>query len=195
MQGIQAYKVAPPNKEDGTVLTKIELLDELLQRYAGNLGNDFTGYRNHVYRVINFCCSLSTLDAVNLEKIVLAGVFHDLGIWTAKTFDYLPPSEQLAEDFLQEIDKLDWAEEIVLIIRNHHKITRSHSDPQNLAEVFRKADWIDVSRGAVAFGLSRQKRREIFSAFPDAGFHIRLVQLSLKRLLTNPLSPLPMIRL
>ncbi|WP_460145619.1 HD domain-containing protein [Pseudomonas sp. S2_A02] len=177
------------------MLIKIELLDELLQRYAGYLGNDFTGYRNHVYRVINFCCSLNMLDAVDLEKIVVAGVFHDLGIWTAKTFDYLPPSEQLAKDFLREIDKLGWAEEIISIIHNHHKITRSHTDPQNLAEVFRKADWIDVSHGAVTFGLSRQKRREVFSAFPDAGFHFRLVQLSLKRLLTNPLSPLPMMRL
>jgi hypothetical protein len=35
-------------------------------------------------------------DRVDLEKIAVAAVFHDLGIWTNKTFDYIAPSVALA---------------------------------------------------------------------------------------------------
>ncbi|UVJ45992.1 hypothetical protein NVV94_10850 [Pseudomonas sp. LS1212] len=101
----------------------------------------------------------------------------------------------MAEDFLNEIDKQDWVSEIIAMIHDHHKISRSGTDPQGLVETFRKADWIDLSHGVIAFGLSRKHRCEVFPAFPDAGFHRRLVQLSLKRLLTHPLSPFPMLRL
>jgi hypothetical protein len=42
------------------------------------------------------------LRAVSLEfeKIAIAGVFHDLGIWTNKTFDYIAPSVVLAREYL-----------------------------------------------------------------------------------------------
>jgi hypothetical protein len=64
-----------------------------------------------------------------------------------------------------------------------------------LLESFRKADWIDVSMDIVTFGLHRDFLQEVFATFPKAGFHMRLVQLSLRRLLTHPWSPLPMMRL
>jgi HD superfamily phosphodiesterase len=32
----------------------------------------------------------------DLEKIAAAAVFHDLGIWTDRTFDYIAPSIALA---------------------------------------------------------------------------------------------------
>jgi hypothetical protein len=64
-----------------------------------------------------------------------------------------------------------------------------------LVEPFRKADWVDVSRGIVTYGLARRFLAEVFSTWPNAGFHKRLVQLSLKRLRTHPLHPLPMMRL
>jgi hypothetical protein len=45
------------------------------------------------------------------------------------------------------------------------------------------------------FGLSRRFLGDVFSMWPSAGFHKKLVQLSLKRLRTHPWSPLPMMRL
>ena len=36
---------------------------------------------------------------------------------------------------------------------------------------------------------------EVYARWPSAGFHRRLVQLSLARLRTHPWSPLPMLRL
>lgn len=177
------------------LLTQLEWLDELLQRYRSQLGKDFTGYRNHVYRVINFCHLLIDANPQQLQKLCIAGAFHDLGIWTAGTFDYLPPSLRLAEAYLEEIDKQQWAAEVLPMIELHHKISSAAAHPSNLVEAFRRADWIDVSLGMLSFGLSRQDRRRVFAAFPDAGFHLRLVQLSARQLLIRPWKPLPMLRL
>jgi len=47
----------------------------------------------------------------------------------------------------------------------------------------------------MTFGLPRAVLPDIFAAWPSAGFHKRLVQLSLSRLLTHPLTPMPMMRL
>ena len=159
------------------------------------MGNDFVAYRNHTYRVINFCSALSTDDPVALEKMAIAAAFHDLGIWTDKTFDYLPPSERLARAYLARNGKGEWASEISAMIHEHHKITRYMSDPNWLVEAFRKADLVDVSRGIIAFGLPRKFVREVLSTFPNAGFHKRLIQLSFQRFLSHPLSPLPMYRI
>jgi hypothetical protein len=43
------------------LLTEIATLDELLQAHAAQLGNDYTAYRNHTYRVVNLCAALSAL--------------------------------------------------------------------------------------------------------------------------------------
>jgi hypothetical protein len=178
------------------VLTAVALLDELLQRHAPALGNDFAAYRNHTYRVINFCSALSTDDPVPLEKMAIAAAFHDLGIWTDETFDYLPPSERLAQAYLAKSGKSEWAPEISAMIHEHHKITRyTAANPNWLVEAFRRGNLVDVSRGIFTFDLPRTFLREVFAAFPNAGFHKRLIQLSFRRLLSHPLSPLPMYRL
>ncbi|MGZ0783736.1 HD domain-containing protein [Pseudomonas saponiphila] len=176
------------------LLTRLEPLDELLQRHRPALGKDFLGYRNHVYRVINFCNLLIDANAEQLEKLAIAGAFHDLGIWTARTFDYLPPSLQLAEAHLDEIARPEWKSEVLAMIELHHKVGAATAHPGSLVESFRRADWIDVSLGLISFGIPRDARRQIFSAFPDAGFHLRLVQLSAKQCLTRPWKPLPMLR-
>jgi len=177
------------------LLTEIATLDELLQAHAAALGGDFAAYRNHTYRVVNLCVALSAGDPEQLQKIAIAAAFHDMGIWTDGTFDYLPPSIRLARDHLARSGRAEWTSEITGMILEHHKISPYRNDPQWLVEPFRRADWVDVSRGLISFGLSRKLLDEIFSAWPGAGFHKRLVQLSLRRLRTHPWSPLPMVRL
>ncbi|MDP3859705.1 MAG: hypothetical protein Q8Q73_18250 [Stagnimonas sp.] len=175
--------------------TQVRQLEELLQAHAPALGADFTAYRNHCYRVLNLAASLlATDDAETLEKLAIAVAFHDLGIWTDRTFDYLPPSEQRAQVWLAQAGLERWSEEITLMIREHHKLRRYRTEPSVLVEAMRKADWADVSLGLLRFGLPRAYLRELSAAFPNAGFHRRLVQLSLRRLLSHPWSPLPMLR-
>jgi hypothetical protein len=100
----------------------------------------------------------------------------------------------LAAAHLRRTGRADWVPEIAAMILDHHKISRC-ADPESLAETFRQADWIDVSRGLRRFGLSRSVLRDVFNTWPDAGFHARLIRLSLERLWQHPLSPLPMFRL
>ena len=85
--------------------------------------------------------------------------------------------------------------EITAMILEHHKLSAYRGDPGWLVEPFRRADWVDVSRGIRTFGLPRQLLREIFATWPSAGFHRRLVQLELTRLRTHPWNPLPMFKL
>lgn len=61
-------------------------------------------------------------------------------------------------------------------------------------EPFRRADWMDVSLGALSFGLPCERMRAIFARWPNAGFHKRLAQLTWQRFRRHPLSPFPVLR-
>jgi hypothetical protein len=176
-------------------ITDIATLDAILNAHAKELAGDFVAYRNHTYRVANLCLVLSPDGPDILEKIAIASAFHDLGIWTNRTFDYLQPSVSLATAYLSNLGKTSWTQEITEMILEHHKIRRYRREPGSLVEPFRRADWVDVSRGLVTFGLSRTLLREIVAVWPSAGFHKRLVQLELARWRTHPWNPLPMMRL
>lgn len=174
--------------------TEIAVLDQVLAAHAGELGGDFTAYRNHTYRVVNLCLAFSAGAPEPLEKIAVAAAFHDLGIWTDGTFDYLEPSIRAAAAHLAAAGREAWTAEVTVAIREHHKIT-AYRGAHRLVEPFRRADWVDVTRGLRRFGLPRRLLREVFAAWPDAGFHKRLAQLGVMRLRTHPWSPLPMVRL
>ena len=173
---------------------RIDPLDRVLDRHAVALGADFTAYRNHAYRVANFCMALAPGGDAVLEKVAVAAAFHDLGIWTARTFDYLPPSIELACDHLACSGHADWRDGITGMIREHHKIRTFRGAAAGLIEPFRRADWIDVSLGALTFGLPRRELRAIRGRWPNAGFHRRLAQLTWKRFREHPLSPLPVLK-
>ena len=40
----------------------IPLLEEILDKWRTELGNDYLGYKNHVYRMIRFCFALHDCD-------------------------------------------------------------------------------------------------------------------------------------
>ena len=171
----------------------IPTLDAVLRAHASALGGDLTGYRNHTYRVVNLCLALSGDASEWLEKASIAAAFHDLGIWTQKTFDYIQPSIDLASSHLASTERSEWIPEIAAMIREHHKISPCRGESA-LVETFRRADWIDVTRGVLTFGVGRALVGELYATWPDAGFHARLLQLSLQRLRSHPLNPLPMVR-
>jgi hypothetical protein len=182
------------NGDSVELLIELRTLDEVLKAHRAELGGDLIGYRNHAYRVVNLCAALAPLAGDGLEKVVVAAAFHDLGIWAARTFDYLAPSARLAQKHLAAVGRTDWISEVDTMILAHHKLTPPRAPAPALAEAFRKADWIDVSCGLLRFGLPRPRVRIILSTWPSAGFHRRLFQLTLGRLRTNPFNPLPMIR-
>ena len=80
------------------------------------------------------------------------------------------------------------------MIMQHHKLTQFRAKDGRLCEWFRRADSIDLLLGARRYGLERVVVKEIRAAFPNAGFHKRLLVLGGRRLRSHPLSPLPMMR-
>lgn len=166
----------------------------MLEAHAAALGDDFTAYRNHAYRVANLCALLGPGGTQATEKFAIAAAFHDLGIWTARTFDYLAPSIDLACAHLGCAGHEDWRAGIAGMIREHHKIRAVRGDDSGLIEPFRRADWIDVSLGLLNFGLPRARLRAIFARWPNAGFHQRLLQLTLREARRHPLRPLPVLK-
>jgi hypothetical protein len=195
--------------DDASLLTSLPTVEEVLDHHASELGHDFIAYRNHVYRVVNLCLAVVGDSHVELEKLSVAAVFHDLGIWTNKTFDYIAPSVALARAHLAARGMADWIPDIEAMIVDHHKITSSRTNPhpstiargalsrvdgQSLVESFRRADWIDVTRGVRTFGVPRTFVAAVAARWPSAGFHRRLVELTIDRWWKHPLSPLPMVK-
>jgi hypothetical protein len=158
------------------------------------LGGDYDAYRGHVYRVFNLAYSVLGNEPDGEEQLAIACVFHDLGIWTARTFDYLGPSEALASEYLHLHDLRDWIRPVTLAIDHHHKL-RPYSGPhETLVEALRRADLADLSFGLISGGLDRILARKTRDAFPNAGFHRRLMGLSFGWALRHPLRPLPMLK-
>lgn len=179
------------------LVTEIPALDHVLATHAGALGDDLVAYRHHTYRVANLCFALTSPHPQPhvVDKIAIAAAFHDLGIWTDHTFDYLEPSVRLAAAYLTQAGRGAWSDEIAAMIRQHHKVLPSRRAPHALVEPFRRADWIDVTMGLATIGRMRELVRALYVTWPSAGFHARLVGLTLERWRAHPLSPLPMLRL
>lgn len=169
-------------------------IESLFDTYAERFGRDQTAYRNHIYRVVNLVASQRPLTEEELDQVAIAGFFHDAGIWLAGTFDYLEPSARLAGHYLEEQGLQDWQDPVRDMVLNHHKLTRFSSDALSLGEMFRRADWTDVSLGLLRFGIPSARVRRIRQVFPNAGFHTLLLKLSGQQLLNQPWRPLPMLR-
>ena len=129
------------------VETQISLLEEILSEWKGLIGSEYEGYRNHVYRMINFCFILKPCSDDEKKKIVIAGAFHDIGIWIDDTINYLPPSVIPMREYLKTNNLESWGDEIQLMITEHHKIREYNDEQGALIESFRKADLVDFSLG------------------------------------------------
>ena len=191
------------------LITSLPTVENVLDHHAPELGHDLVSYRNHVYRVVNLSIAIVADAPIELEKIAIAAVFHDLGIWTNSTFDYIAPSVRLAREHLAARGMADWIPEVEAMIADHHKVTSSRPRPrpstiargalsgvegQSLVESFRRADWIDVTCGLRTFGLPRPFIAAVRATWPNGGFHRRLVQLTVDRFWKHPLNPLPMLK-
>lgn len=170
----------------------IPLVNQILEPFTPSLRGDFPGYRNHVYRMINFCLVQGDFVEEEKRKIMIAGCFHDIGIWTGDTFDYLPPSISAAIAYLVKNDLQDWSAEISLMIDQHHKLTTFRGVP--LVEVFRKGDLADFSLGLLRNGIPRDHIQKVKRRFPNEGFHRMLVKCAGRWICRHPLNPVPVLK-
>ncbi len=153
-------------------------VEELFARYEKVIGEDFPGYRNHVYRTVTYAMYFLDHEPRFEPLVETAFVYHDIGLWTDHELAYLEPSEALA---LEDNMKYGWgldAEALRGAIHWHHKIFTYKGPHEQIIEACRKADWVDASKGTLRKGISRAAVKEVEAAFPNLGFHDALLRLA-----------------
>lgn len=176
---------------------QLSLLDTILADYKAVIGKDFDGYRNHCCRVYQFCQALSDtpLGDEAQQKLQIALAFHDLGLFTDNTVDYLPPSMQLASEYLQKNHQMQWHDEILLMIEQHHKLTSIDTTVYPLVELLRKADLVDFSLGVAHQGVDKALIKQVKKSYPNKGFHKMVITRQLAWLKQHPDNPFPIFKL
>ena len=160
-----------------------------------DLRKDVPAYLNHVRRVLAFYQLLCEKQGLKADPATaVAAAWHDLGIWTLRTFDYLEPSRAGLVKALTAAGKPELIEAASAMVLWHHKITPVDPHLPYGAELFRRADWIDLTGGVFRFGLRGSQVKAVRRRFPNHGFHVRLLQLFLWQLLLKPWKLLPMLR-
>ncbi len=172
----------------------IPLLEDIFSEWKDIIGSEYQGYRNHVYRMVHFCLVLRECNDKEREKIIIAGAFHDIGIWIKDTIDYIPPSLPPAMEYLKRRSLVAWSTEIELMITEHHKIREYKDTTHPLVETFRKGDLVDFSLGLFKFGIPKTYINSVKEKYPNAGFHKNLAKRAGKWFLRHPLNPAPMIK-
>ena len=173
---------------------QIPLLEEIFTEWQELIGSEYKGYKNHVYRMIHFCLALKECTQEEREKIIIAGAFHDIGIWIENTVDYIPPSVPPAMEYLQSRDLAAWSTEVELMITEHHKINEYQDKTYPLVELFRKGDLVDFSFGLFKFGIPESYIKDVKSEFPNADFHKNLGKRAGRWFVKHPLNPVPMMK-
>lgn len=162
------------------ILIEIERprVEELFAPYREMIGDDYPGYRNHVYRTVTYAMHFLNQAPAHKQIVETAFVYHDIGLWSAHELAYLEPSEALA---LSDNEKNGWGFDPDLLrgmIHWHHKILPYHGPNKRIIEACRKADWIDASKGILRKGLSKAAIAQVEETFPNCGFHDSLLRLA-----------------
>lgn len=173
---------------------RIALLEQVLSPWREVIGADYEAYRGHVYRMLHCCLALHRATQDERDRLIVAAVHHDIGLWSANTFDYLAPSIDEARIWLEANGRAGWVDEITVMIAEHHKLTPWRGPGGPLVEVFRRGDLADVSLGLLASGVPPGLMQALKAAFPNNGFHRMLLSRAGRWLLRHPLNPAPFAR-
>ena len=153
-------------------------VESLFAPYRNAIGNDFDGYRNHVYRCITYAMHFLENNQKHEQLVETAFVYHDIGLWTDRELAYLEPSETAA---LHDNQQFGWGldcDALRSAIHWHHKLFRYKGKNEEVVEACRKADWIDATKGFCRKGISRSAIAKVESEFPNCGFHQTLLRLA-----------------
>ena len=192
----------------------IPLIDQIIRSYAEAFDNNLQNavpYKNHCYRVYNLAVNAipRKLSERELELLAIATGFHDLGVFTHKTLDYLGPSEEEAAKWMKAngYTRDNELETVKLMIEYHHKLSEFKYDSslsseananskttEEMVERLRRGDWIDVTFGVRSFGMDPGEIKTLREPFPQAGFALTLIKAGLSWVPFNLLNPLPFVR-
>ncbi|MET9487308.1 hypothetical protein [Nocardia sp. NPDC006630] len=172
------------------IITSHPIVDAVLDRYRPQLGDEYDAYRNHVLRGFNYQLRLLGGDSLP-DSAALAWAIHDLGVWTAKTMDYLEPSAALADEFIDKFAIPD-PDLVHRMVMDHHRIRPVQED--RLVETFRIADLVDASRGLLRNQIPRTTVHSVVAELPYEHFHRIVLTGIIRHTARHPLHPAPMLR-
>jgi len=180
------------------VVRSYPLIDELLEARRNLFGGDekvYAGYRSHAYRILNFSRQWIEPSPERDEKLGICAVFHDIAAWPDGNLDYLGPSEDAADAYLDQTGRSAWKPEMRLMIEYHHKITPYRGEKQEWVEPIRRADWCDVSFTMFRWRLPKAFVDDVRQAFPLGAFYPGHVYKVIGSwMIRHPLNPAPIVR-
>jgi hypothetical protein len=166
------------------ILRSLPLAEEILESHRHRARGDDAGYdayKAHVYRLVNFARALAPDGPDRDDKLAIVAAFHDLAAFD--TLDYLVPSIEAQDAWLQRTGREAWSDELALAVAEHHRLTgyaatRPHAP---LVEAVRRADLVDVSQGFIRFGIPSSYVKEVRAAFDAGVFFKRVIPLGTLR--------------
>jgi hypothetical protein len=188
-----AYARVMPSLAFVELVEQTDVIDEILGAFSGALGPAKRAYHGHAYRVFN--CARWLLGTSREDRtLAIASSFHDLGIWSDHTFDYLAPSIARATEYVATRQSSGPAavdsNTVARIIAQHHRLRRVRGSGPG------------PCRGSVSFSRSCRRftrmvgRRDTQTAPAGAGLGISLCRFSrnspanrLPLVTTQPLAP------
>jgi hypothetical protein len=179
--------VTPPE-----IVRSLPLAEEILEALRHRAHGDDAGYdayKAHVYRVVNFARALTADRPDRDDKLAIAAAFHDLAAFD--TLDYLVPSIEAQDAWLQQTGRDAWSDELALVVAEHHRLsgygpTRPHAP---LVEAVRRADLVDVSQGLIRFGIPGSYVKEVRATFDASVFFKRVIPMGTLRAIRNRQQP------
>jgi hypothetical protein len=160
------------------IVHSLPLVEQILEAHRHRAHGDDAGYdsyKAHVYRVVNFARAFTPEEPDRDDKLAIASAFHDLGAFD--TLDYLVPSIEAQDAWLQQTGREPWSDELALIVAEHHRLSgyRPPRPYASLVEAVRRADLVDVSQGLIRFGLPRSYVKDVRAAFDASVFFKRVI--------------------
>ena len=160
------------------IVRLIPLAEEILESHRHRAHGDDAGYdayKAHVYRVVNFARALTPDGPDRDDKLAIAAAFHDIAAFD--TLDYLVPSIEAQDAWLQQTGRESWSDELALVVAEHHRLSGYGSTRPfaPLVEAVRRADLIDVSQGLIRFGIPSSYVKEVRAAFDASVFFKRVI--------------------
>lgn len=168
------------------------IIDEVFENHRHEIGRLYSAWRLHAYRMLNVCVRACPEEPI--DKFAVAIAFHDLPIMIDGDFRYLEPAVALARAWLTDRQLAEWEPEVSAMILNHHKIRPYRGPWASTVDVFRRADWIDVSLGCWSAGQDKPLVAQINRELPVNELRRALPRIVLPYAVRHPLKPLPNLR-
>jgi hypothetical protein len=143
------------------------------QTFAVHSPYDGEGFRNHCLRLYELALLVLEQDGVDMYADVayLMSMTHDLGL-VAQNIEgpnYMQRSWQVFKQITEGLELGHSTEELGECMLLNHKVLPL-SDAAPSAEAFRKAVWIEHTRGVRSYGLDKAEVRRIFKKHPRDNF-------------------------